>query len=333
MKSPIVFQKYNHFVYQNGTTETFDAPKRDWDVDFAYDEDPIYDINAAFAHLHDLLAKKLLPANYYSWETPEILFFLAEDAGFASNTFLTKESFEEFITKANEPNSQLAFTIPFFYFGDCKFLLSSIQNALVANNSIFVQYFTRLSEVVPFVSSASESLGENICMRDSHAFQIMALLELYFIKTYAVLDLFCKFVAELENPSSKKARYSSADNFKKLWKEKKKLRINNAPGTIFEKCKPITIVESLRNSLVHDGSWEQSPTVHITYANQQVVERFMLFPDITADGRLVKVGNRKLFFGQGQKVNDILPEIHLEFAKRVIKTIEIIIETYFKENA
>lgn len=334
MNSPLVFQKYNHFVYQNGTSEIFATPTLSpeiHDMQFAYNEDPKYDINAAFVRLHDLLIKKFLPDHYYSISTPSILFYLCEDVGFASNTSLSKDFFEKFVLQANVPDSQLAFTVPFFYFGDCRFLLHSLQNTLIANNEFFVQYFIELAEIVPY-DSATQAFGEHICMSDYRSYRIMASLELYFIKAYSVLDLFCKFIAELESPSLTKVKYGSTDNYKKLWKEKKKLKINNTPGTIFEKCKLITTIESLRNSFVHDGSWENYPTVHINYAGQQISERFMLFPDITAEGHLVKFGNRKLFFDQGQKVNDVLPEIHFEFAKRVIKTVEVIEEMYFTEQ-
>ena len=42
--------------------------------------------------------------------------------------------------------------------------------------------------------------------------------------------------------------------------------------------------------------------------------RTMLFPDIQ-QGRLSAVKNRKHFFSDGTKVNDILPKIHKEYRK------------------
>lgn len=106
----------------------------------------------------------------------------------------------------------------------------------------------------------------------------------------------------------------------KLWGDKKRLRINNCSGTVFEDCETVRIIESLRNEAVHNGTWEFRPRVFLEFNKQQIVERYMLFPDFD-EGRLSSVKNRKHFFSAETKVNDILVAIHDDFYTRLLATL------------
>lgn len=55
----------------------------------------------------------------------------------------------------------------------------------------------------------------------------------------------------------------------------------------------------------------------------------MLFPDMI-QGHLATVKNRKHFFATNIKINDILPQIHLEFKRRLLKTLDEIKYVYLK---
>ena len=88
---------------------------------------------------------------------------------------------------------------------------------------------------------------------------------------------------------------------------------------MFEKCKLIDTIEALRNEVVHNGSWELNPKVFLVFKEGEIVERFFLFPDIE-QGHLATVKNRRHFFSSNNKVNNILPKIHMEFMNRVINT-------------
>ena len=88
---------------------------------------------------------------------------------------------------------------------------------------------------------------------------------------------------------------------KKIWGDRKNLKINGSIGTIFEKCETISIIESLRNEIVHNGSWEFSPKVFVVCENSKIIERFMLFPDIE-QGRLATLQNRKHFLAMESKL-------------------------------
>ena len=100
----------------------------------------------------------------------------------------------------------------------------------------------------------------------------------------------------------------------------KKLDINETEGTIFEKCELISNVESIRNEIVHNGTWELTPKIYIRFNDGEEAERFMLFPDME-QGHLSTVINRRHFFSGNVKINDIFPAIHLEFKYRLMNTI------------
>ena len=98
-----------------------------------------------------------------------------------------------------------------------------------------------------------------------------------------------------------------------------------AQSELYLKCETISIIESLRNEIVHNGSWEFSPKVFVVCENSKIIERFMLFPDIE-QGRLATLQNRKHFFGDGIKVNDKFVEIHFDFFKRIFNTLNFLLK-------
>ena len=59
----------------------------------------------------------------------------------------------------------------------------------------------------------------------------------------------------------------------------------------------------------------------IRIENAEIVERFMLFPDMS-QGRLATVKNKRHFFSSGTKVNEILPRIHQEYRKQILMAVK-----------
>ena len=75
--------------------------------------------------------------------------------------------------------------------------------------------------------------------------------------------------------------------------------------------------------MVHNGTWELNPKAFLRYDNGQIVERYMFFPDIY-QGRLAAVKNRRHFFGDERKVNELLPQIHKVFRARILNTVNVL---------
>ena len=106
-----------------------------------------------------------------------------------------------------------------------------------------------------------------------------------------------------------------------LWGERKKLKISVSSGSVFDNNELIRNIESIRNEIVHNGTWELRPKVFIRIENAEIVERFMLFPDMS-QGRLATVKNKRHFFSSGTKVNEILPRIHQEYRKQILMAVK-----------
>ena len=157
-------------------------------------------------------------------------------------------------------------------------------------------------------------------LSSSDATRASAYIETYFTKAYSVLDIMCKICYEMQYRRTDFETYEKLKSAEVLWGKKKKLQINETINTIFEKCDFISQIEAVRNEIVHNGTWELNPKIFIRLKNYEEVERFMLFPDME-QGHLATVKNRKHFFFGEVKVNDILPEIHLEFKRRMLNTL------------
>jgi hypothetical protein len=113
--------------------------------------------------------------------------------------------------------------------------------------------------------------------------------------------------------------------------DRKRVSFNGATGTLFERCEHIDTVETLRNHLIHDGLLEEHPRLFERVEKGQVVERFILFPDMTA-GRFDRYVNRGLFYGREDKINERLPDFILEFQTRLEATLALIVEALRKRQ-
>ena len=107
--------------------------------------------------------------------------------------------------------------------------------------------------------------------------------------------------------------------------DRKQVSFNGERGTLFEACEYMTMVEVLRNHLIHDGLLDDMPKAYERIEDGSPVEKFILFPDMT-DGRFDRFKNRNLFFGNEGKINLRLPKLIEEFQTRQIATLEQILK-------
>ena len=244
------------------------------------------------------------------------------EAGYDSDCALTKTDLIGLI-KNDDLFLSIENRFKHLYLNDCYFLIRTVQNLMMNLQHDFINYFVEL----PNVGEYSKNFN-----RDGVFFEvsnittnISNLVDNYFIRAYSILDLFCKIATEMEFPEKEFVSYKKLISSKKIWGDRKKLKINGSIGTIFEKCETISVIESVRNEIVHNGSWEFSPKVFVVCENSKIIERFMLFPDIE-QGRLSTLQNRKHFFGDGNKVNDKIIEIHFDLFKRIFNTLNFLLK-------
>lgn len=278
-----------------------------------------YDLDGELVLLYDTLRDNFFEdIQKYYIELSNMPIFVQE-AGQNSECRLSAELFSEWIQQ--DKYKKLPNFYKHLHLVDCQFLVGTIQNLLCGMEDLFIRYYILISSVDLNI----ESFESNVTMvqKSSYVGGISATLESYFIKAYSILDMLCKIGYELKTSQKEFTTYKKMRSADILWGDRKNLEINNTKGTIFEKCDLISLIESLRNEVVHNGTWELNPKAYIRYENGVPTEKYMLFPDIS-QGRLATVKGRKHFFGNGIKVNEVLPKIHFEFKIRLLNTIKLL---------
>lgn len=243
-----------------------------------------------------------------------------QGAGQDSDCDATAELFSKWIQEDSEKIPNL---YRHLYLVDCQFLVGTIQNLLTGMEDAFINYFKQISNVGKGLEPSKKETTIFEMSWDSR--RLAALLENYFIKAYSILDMLCKIGYEFQNPQTDFTSYKKIKSSEILWGDRKKLHINGAKGTLFEERSLVRIIEALRNEVVHNGTWELNPKAYSRFEKGSIVERFMLFPDIN-QGHLATVKSRKHFFGQGTRVNDVLPNLHLAFKTLLMNTIAMMNE-------
>ena len=284
---------------------------------YIYPGDSIkYELDNALVGLYDIFRDFLFGDTDEYYRELKFLPLWTQHAGQDSDFSFSAEDFRECIAKSDLPN-----LYRHLYLVDCQFLVGTVQNLLCAMEDAFINYYKTISSfrLEKYYIDVTNP-NDIIVMLSEEATKASAYIETYFTKAYSVLDIMCKICYEIQYRRTDFESYEKLKSAEVLWGKRKKLQINETINTIFEKCDFISQIEAIRNEIVHNGTWELNPKIFIRLKNYEEVERFMLFPDME-QGHLATVKNRKHFFFGDVKINDILPEIHLEFKRRMLNTL------------
>lgn len=272
-------------------------------------------LNDSLVILYDTMRDLFFKDTIQYYKEQSVMPIFVTEAGQDSDCPLSSKNFSKLLS-----DNQFNYLPNFYrhlYLADCQLLIGSIQNLLESMEYSFVNYFTNICDIVTPCSAPDTVM---IDMSPSGR-NVISFVENYFIKSYAILDRFSKLAYEFESPMTDFSKYNKMISAKILWGDRKNLSIKDKRGTLFEQCDLTKIIEALRNDVIHNGSWELNPKIFIVFKNGQITERFALFPDIE-QGHLATVVNRKHFFNHSNKINDILPQIHINFLSRTFNTVE-----------
>ena len=289
---------------------------------FVYQGDSIkYKLDNELVALYDKLRDLFFPNTEQYYAELSLMPIFVQSAGQDSECALSAEQFQQYLQIEKFQN------IPNFYrhlyLVDCQSYAGTIQNLLIGMEDAFINYYLRITLVRP--DATPDNPNDALSIISPEVISISGLIENYFIKAYSILDMLCKIALEMEQPQNSFETYKKTKSIKTLWGARADLKINNTPNTVFEKCDLINTIESIRNEVVHNGAWELNPKLFAKFEEGEIVERYMLFPDLL-EGRLECVKNRKHFFGYGTKVNDVLPQIHREYREKILNTVAILNE-------
>ena len=284
-----------------------------------------FDLDIVLVYLYDKFRDLYFPDTEKYYAEVRSLPIFVQEVGQNSDCSWTADLFN----KVLQTESLWKFPNIFkhLYLVDVQFWVGTIQNLLNWMESAFINYYVGITKVQ--VDTIPASNDATMVIMSPSISSISGLLETYFIKAYSILDMLSKIAYELQSPQADFSTYKKMKCADVLWGARKRLTINNTSGTVFEKCDLISIIEALRNEVVHNGSWELHPKLFVRYVDRNIAERYMLFPDIT-QGRLATVKNRRHFFGQGIKVNEVLFKIHKEYQTRIFNTVKLLNETQIK---
>ena len=175
------------------------------------------------------------------------------------------------------------------YTADCQSLINTLQEIIFGCHSSIIGFYKYLSSLHGEPQMAGTYYE---CSPESR--MVYSFLYNFIIQSYSAFDILTKIAYELENIKSCESAYAKLAASKILYGDKKDLKIDPV-GTVFEKCRTTSIIENLRNELVHNATWEMNPKIYTVTDNGAIVSRHIFFPDFTPEGTLVTLKTEKDF--------------------------------------
>ncbi|MBA3040917.1 MAG: hypothetical protein FP819_14455 [Rhizobiaceae bacterium] len=278
----------------------------------------LYDIEDVCVRLHEAFKQAIMKGVDYTrlvYAVPQF----ASMAGHNSEANLTRELFERFLRETtNFPE-----IYRFLYLYDCQHLVASIQECTKEVEQVLGEFYLAFNMESFFYPPMKHEDGIRYSTSPVTA-KLFAFLGFIFIRLHSLLDYTVKVAFEAEHLRQDFARYPKLSSGSMQFGDRKRVSFNNAAGTLFETCEFVTMVETLRNHIIHDGLMDDMPKAYEHIEGGVAVEKFVLFPDMTG-GRFDRYVNRTLFFGRDDKVNLRLPVLLGEFQRRQIETLNRIL--------
>lgn len=229
---------------------------------------------------------------------------------------ISKKEFEKWV---NNQKSVDTHKILFYY--DFKNLIGSLQNLILESRFLFCDFYKTLN-INSFMLSqnpinpdifmfASGQLVTNIFSKINHLF----------INLASQLDFLTKIAFELENLPKDFLEYPKLRSNNLLYGDFKKIKSLPFDKTLFDKTDDMKLIISLRNEIIHNASFENTPKVYQQFKENKLIEKFILVPDFT-NGNFDTFKNRNRFFNNEVKLNEILPNLVTDFWSKMEITID-----------
>lgn len=152
-------------------------------------------------------------------------------------------------------------------------------------------------------------------------------MALIYIRLHSLLDYHTKLAYEIEKTRVDFEKYPKLSSKNELYSSRKKLKVNGSKDTLFEKDAFITEIDSYRNELIHNSLLDDELRIYEKYEDRQLIERYLLLPDVDQNGRLESYINRRFFYSNERKFNYILPDLLRTFQERQLKTLNVLLQS------
>ncbi len=236
------------------------------------------------------------------------------ELGYNPESGSSNVDFEKLIKSISNPD---IFKLLYVY--DIHFILSSLQKKILNTKIQFCNFYKSLSELIPPLKFTENG---TFILISEQTINIYSIVEYIFISFGSILDVITKFVYEIENLKNSFNCYQRLSSNNITYGDKKLLKINKN-NTIFEDHDIIKLLLNIRNEIIHNASWDQHNSIFYEINNNEILSRYLLFPDFK-DGNIIKVVNRNRFFSKNHTINDMLPIMCKELWDRIKYTIQAI---------
>ena len=259
--------------------------------------------------------------DYYAIES--LVPMWIRDAGNSAESAISKDIFERLV-KANDN----ILTHKFLYYYDCDILLSSLRDRFSIINSLIGKFYEKMPVKSKCEMAEYTSAIMNISSMDVEVF---AYLNSIFIFLGSSFDILTKVATELSNIKS--VDYSVYPNLKSknvLFGNFKYIIPELLIDTIFERTEIIRKVETIRNRIDHNGSFDFNQVIYTGYIeNDDTYESCIMFPDFNGSN-FASYKNRGNFHSEATRINIDLPILLVECVELIKNTITKLNEKFDK---
>lgn len=249
--------------------------------------------------------------------------YMLLDTGLNPESPASKNDFAKILEKLTDIDDKRFFN-KYLYTIDFFSLISNIQEVANEINYLTGEFYYILNFDSEFIGLPDESKVMVRTSKNPAANKLIGLMALIYIRLHSLLDYHTKLAYEIEKTKVNFDKYPRLSSKNKLYSDKKNLKIDSSKGTLFHKDPFIIEIESYRNELIHNSLLDDKPRIYERYRNNQVIERYILLPDIDENGRLESYVNRRFFYSNEKKFNHILPDLLQTFQERQLETLKVL---------
>ena len=229
-------------------------------------------------------------------------------------------------TIKNHQNKDLVYK--FLYTIDIYTLISNIVEVSKEIFYLIGDFYYILNFDSSFLGLPDESKKGIRTSKIPAANRLVGLMALIYIRLHSLLDYHTKLAYEIEKTKDNFEKYPRLSSKNELYSSRKKLKINGSQGTLFESDAFIVEIDSYRNELIHNSLLDDEPRIYERYEDRQLIERYLLLPDVDENGRLESYINRRFFYSNERKFNYILPALLRTFQERQLKTLKDLSQSF-----
>ena len=223
------------------------------------------------------------------------------DAGNTAECGWTKEEFETYVRNYYEDGEIVH---RWLYYYDCDMLVCALCDRFKMIASMLRMFYNHFPSESPCKMEDFKHATIAVSSHDTICFACVNSIFLYLASSF---DILSKIYVELRDYEKLDfSKYPKMVSRKVLLGSIVKTN-SDITGTIFEKPSCVNTVSSIRDRLVHDGSFDFLQMVYDCYDGPNGhSEAAILFPDIE-NGLFVTSKNRKNFYSQSNRLNLLLP--------------------------